>query len=199
MTEEKKRGNHQRMPVKVDPIRSKRHRYLIREHLKNRPRDRLLFTLGVNNGLRIIDLLALKVGDVRDLKPGQAIVITEQKTGKQNDLVMNARIRKDLDAYLKWADPDDDEPLFKSPKTGKALLSISAGRLVQQWCKAVGLKGRFGAHTLRKSWAFAMRTEFHTPWELVCKRLNHSSPLITMIYLGISREEIVELIAKNQV
>lgn len=194
----RKWGNSDRKPIRVEPIRSKRHRFLIREYLKDRPRDCLLFTLGINNGLRLKDILSLRVGQVRYLKPGEAVVIVESKTGKQNDLVMNSRIHRDLHAYLSTVDLLDDDFLFRSPKTGKALLSISAGRLVQDWCRAIGLKGNYGAHTLRKSWAYAQRTEFKTPWELVCKRLNHSSPAITQIYLGISREEIVELIANNE-
>ncbi len=38
--------------------------------LKDNPRDLLLFTMGINNGLRISDLLKLRVSDVRDVKPG---------------------------------------------------------------------------------------------------------------------------------
>jgi len=42
-------------------------------------RDLALFTLGCNNGLRMVDLLRLKVGQVRRMKPGDTILIKESK------------------------------------------------------------------------------------------------------------------------
>ena len=42
--------------------------------------------MGINNGLRVGDLLKLKVSDVERLKPGQTITIREGKTGKDNIL-----------------------------------------------------------------------------------------------------------------
>ena len=56
----------------------------IKRLLANKPRDFLLFTLGVNNGLRISDLLGLKVQDVKGLKVGETVKLREQKTGKAN-------------------------------------------------------------------------------------------------------------------
>ncbi len=47
----------------VQPIREKRQINAIKKALRGR--DLLLFTLGINSGLRISDILALKVGDVR--------------------------------------------------------------------------------------------------------------------------------------
>ena len=55
--------------ITVDPIRSDKNIKKVKRLLKDNTRDLLLFTIGINNGLRISDLLKLKVGDVRDLKP----------------------------------------------------------------------------------------------------------------------------------
>ncbi len=58
----------------------------IKQLLQNRPRDLLLFTMGINNGLRIGDILKLKAGQVQGLKPGDVLWIREQKTDKDNVL-----------------------------------------------------------------------------------------------------------------
>ena len=79
--------------ITVDPIRDTKSVKAIAKLLHNRPRDHLLFILGVNNGLRAGDLLKLKVKQIRYLKPGETLHIKEGKTGKDNILV--GRIRQD--------------------------------------------------------------------------------------------------------
>ncbi len=59
----------------VQPIREKRQINAIKKALRGR--DLLLFTLGINSGLRISDILALKVGDVRGK---DFVAITEVKS-----------------------------------------------------------------------------------------------------------------------
>lgn len=70
--------------ITVEPIRSFKDIRRVKRRLKNNPRDLLLFTIGINNGLRIGDLLKLTFGDVIDLRPGEILTIREQKTGKPN-------------------------------------------------------------------------------------------------------------------
>ena len=79
--------------IAVEPIRSVKAIKAIGQYLKDRPRDHLLFAMGVNNGQRTCDLLRLKVGQVRGLKPGDAVTIKESKTGKENTLAINKTVR----------------------------------------------------------------------------------------------------------
>ena len=72
--------------ITVDPIRSEKNIKKVKRLLKDNTRDLLLFTMGINNGLRISDLLKLKVGNVRDIEPGQTLKVKETKTGKMNIL-----------------------------------------------------------------------------------------------------------------
>ena len=74
------------------------------------------------------------------------------------------------------------------------MTSLFAGRLVAFWCKAIGLEGNYGCHTLRKTWAYHMRIKFRTDWSLITERLNHSSPAITRRYLGITEGEVIDLL-----
>lgn len=62
----------------VEPIRGKRKIELVKVILKkNDFRDYMLFLMGINSGLRISDILKLKVSDVRGK---QYIEVKEQKT-----------------------------------------------------------------------------------------------------------------------
>jgi integrase len=186
-------GNYRRIKTTVEPIRFSRQLGLIRQLLQDKPRDLLLFTLGVNSGLRMKDLLNLRVFQVKDVPSGGFIRIGESKTKKTNTLVINGASHKVLTAYLEKAGLADDDYLFKT-RYGKQLTSLFAGRLVARWCKKIGLEGNFGCHTLRKTWAYHMRIKFQTDWSLITERLNHSSPAITRRYLCITEGEIIDLL-----
>ena len=99
----------------VIPIRSRDKIETMKKILS--PRDRLMFTVGINSALRVSDLLALRVGDVRAengmLK--SEIILREKKTGKEKRFPINESVMKELKEYLQPEWPDD-RPLFKSRK-----------------------------------------------------------------------------------
>jgi integrase len=69
--------------IDIQPIRKKKDIEAIKKILSDKPRDFLLFVLGINNGLRASDLLTIKVGQVRYLKSGQVLKIREKKPKEQ--------------------------------------------------------------------------------------------------------------------
>ena len=177
--------------IAVEPIRDIKNIESIKKLLSNNTRDLLLFTMGINNGVRCGDLLKLKVGDVNHLKPNDTLKIIEQKTGKQNILMVNKTSHKILKQYLDEIKPDDDYYLFKSRKGDNNPLTVgSTNLLVKSWCRSINLKGNYGTHTLRKTFGYIQRTKYGIGWELLCKRFNHSSPSVTMRYLGIEDREV---------
>ena len=176
--------------ITVEPIRRLEDIKAIKKLLSDKPRDYLLFTMGINNGLRIGDLLKLKVKDVQGVKPGETVRVREQKTGKDNVLVVNKATYKALMQYLIEAEPSPEDYLFKSQK-GNHPLSVSyANRLIKSWCRQINLRGNFGTHTLRKTFGYIQRVHYGVGFELLCKRFNHASPAITMRYLGIEDKEV---------
>ncbi|GAB6909382.1 site-specific integrase [Desulfosarcina cetonica] len=176
--------------ITVAPIRRLKDIQAIKKMLESTPRDYLLFVLGINNGLRVGDLLTLTVGDLRHLKPGEEIAIIEGKTGKRNILMVNKATHKALRAYLAATDPDDADPLFPSRKTGRPITIQAVNALVKKWAHAINLKGNYGAHTLRKTFGYIQRVEFAVGFEVLSKRYNHASPAVTMRYLGITDKEV---------
>ena len=91
----------------VQPLRTKADIEKIKAALKERNiRDYALFTLGINTGLRVSDLLRLRVKDVvepteRDVRIKYRLEVTEKKTGKHNDLPINKAARGALREYLR--------------------------------------------------------------------------------------------------
>ena len=107
---------------------------------------------------------------------------------------MNKPVYDALKEYLEKRKPDDNDYLFKSRKGIKPITVQAANNKVKQWTSAINLKGNYGAHSLRKTWGYFQRTVYGVGFELICKRFNHSSPSITMRYLGIEDREVQDLL-----
>jgi integrase len=163
----------------VEPIREVVCIKRIEKMLAANPRDLLLFVLGINNGLRLKDLLN--------------VICAQLRNTSESDYF---EVRETIKKYFKvYPDRNGDDPVFFSQKTGRALTSAYGGDMIQRWCRDAGCKGkRFGAATLRKTWGYMARTQHGVAWSSITARYNHSSPSVTRAYLGFSRDEIVELL-----
>src|SRR5690625_3052191 len=74
-------------------------------------RDVLLFLIGINTGLRVSDIIKLKVEDVSK----DHFIIREGKTKKQREINVSM-LRKEIDDYIQGK--PKEEYLFKSQKGG---------------------------------------------------------------------------------
>ena len=183
----------------VEPIRNESDIKAIRKLLSDNARNHLLFVMGINNGLRVGDLLKLKIKDVKHMKPGDSINIKEGKTGKQNILVINKTVHKVLTQYLTENQHSDDEYLFKSKKGDHPLTVQAVNAYIKNWTSTINLRGNYGAHSLRKTWGYIQRTNYGVGFEVICKRFNHQSPAVTMRYLGITDKEVQNILTNNEI
>ena len=170
----------------VEPIRNKRDIEEIKIFLgkKRRKRDYLLFVMGINCGLRISDLLKLRVCDVKNK---EFLSITEQKTGKTRRLPIRSMLKGILERYI--SDKNDDQWLFQSQKGNKPISRIQAYRIVRKACTKAGLSDNFGTHTLRKTFGYHFY-QMTKDVALLQNVFNHSSPNITLRYIGINQDII---------
>ncbi len=180
----------------VEPIRDPRKIAAIKKILRDQdhPRNYLLFVMGLNTALRIGDLLSLRVGDVIDEqgKIMEFIHIREQKTGKAKRIKVNQAVQEALRFYFaKIPTTNLDTPLFPSMRSEAPLDRTQVWRLINEWCWAVDLtQGRYGAHTLRKTWGYMARRYHGIPIELIQAKLGHATPSVTRRYIGITDDEI---------
>ena len=181
--------------MKVEPFIELKDIKSIKKLLTDNLRDRLLFIMGVNSGLRVQDLLALRVSTVSSLKAGDRVTLREKKTGKENVLIINKEIYDALAEFLRVSKSKEEHFLFKSRK-GKnyPLTTFAITKFVKMLAKTLNIRGNFGAHSLRKTWCYHQRKTFGVSWEVIAKRLNHSNPAITRRYLGIQEEEVEEIL-----
>ena len=172
------------MKQTVEPIRSKQQIIQVEEYLaKKSKRNRLIFVLGTNSGLRVSDILNLNVSDVRNKTH---IEIKEQKTNKFKKFPINDKLKKLIQEFIK--DKEDDEPLFLSQKQ-KRLDRSQAYRMLNEACKAVGITVNIGTHSMRKSFGYHHYKQFKDV-AMLQMIFNHSNPKITLRYIGIEQDEI---------
>jgi integrase len=182
----------------VEPIRKKSDLEDIKRILKGRSlRDYALFVLGINSGLRISDLLSLKVEDVLDpgsrrLKIADRIRMREKKTGKVKDFPLNTPARSALSEYLNTRRPDKGDPLFPSRKGKGPLTTRQAHRILSDAAKEVGIHERIGTHTMRKTFCYHAYKK-GVDISRLQKLLNHSSQTETLRYMGILRDDLDQI------
>ncbi len=181
-----KKGSH----ITVEPIRNLKDIELIKQYLKDSPRNLCLFVLGINTNLRAVDLLKIKVNDVRHLQPGDEISLKEKKTGKKRRINLNSACVDSIQVLLASRTYSGEDYLFYSKRKGKVLTVSSFSQLVKKWCRAVNLKGNYASHSLRKTWGYHQRVTFNVgiPQLMLC--FNHSNQRQTLDYLCIQPEEI---------
>jgi integrase len=192
------RTNHPKKgsTIAADPIRNLDDIEAIKQLLYSKPRDYLLFVMGINNGLRVGDMLKLKAGLFRNVREGDKIPLREEKTGKHQEVVINKPIKEALERYFAHCKPDDEQFLFKSQR-GEGPICISAVNLrIKNWCRAINLDGNYGSHTLRKTFGYILRQKYGVSWEILSMRLNHDSPSVTRRYLGIEDDEVNDVLMK---
>jgi site-specific recombinase XerD len=122
--------------------------------------------------------------------------LNEKKTKKQRLIYINDEVKIALEYYFKKTGIYDLERyLFISDKTkiNKPISRIRAWQLIQIWCREVGIKGRIGTHTIRKTAGYQMRMA-GVAIELIQEVLGHQSISMTKRYLGITDDEITKVL-----
>ncbi|MED3761343.1 tyrosine-type recombinase/integrase [Peribacillus frigoritolerans] len=142
-------------------------------------RDYILFLLGINTGLRVTDLLSLKI---KDIEGKMEVIIKEGKTKKPRMIQLNT-ISNELAAYIATI---DGEWLFPSRKGDKPISKIQAYRQLNKAADMVDIEG-VGTHTMRKTFGYwhYKRSKNLAELQMI---LNHSHPVITLKYIGVADE-----------
>ena len=171
----------------VEPIRDKKKIKLVKTILKqNSMRNYLLFWVGINSGLRISDILKLKVSDVMNKR---YIELKEQKTGKYKKIPITDSFNEPLKEYIIGKNPQDY--LFLSQRGKKAITRVQAYRIISEACLLAGITTKIGTHTMRKTFGYHFYQE-KKDVALLQNILNHSSPEVTLRYIGINQDIIDE-------
>jgi len=153
-----------------------------------RPNERVATALVVegNLGLRISDILRLRLSDIVNDGGRYRLAITEQKTGKERVFTVPLVIQQYLENYCLRNGIGRNERIF--PLTERAVQKQLA--IV---CDYLGFEG-ISTHSFRKWYATEIYKDSGYDIALVQRLLQHSSASVTQRYIGIEPQRIEQAI-----
>lgn len=165
-------------------------------------KNHLLILYGLLTGLRISDIITAKVSDrigIRSLK--------EQKTGKRKVIKLDDELVTAITVFAYRNGLDDDDYIFFSDRNPQEHIKRNrAYQIFKDAGEAVSTKEneiQLSGHTLRKTYGyFNYKTYEKTNGQAgaslpeLMKLFNHSSPEITLRYIGIEQDNLDNITSK---
>jgi len=171
----------------------------VSKHFRNQ-RDRALYFLGLGTGLRISELLSLRVRNIID-KSGkiQDMVYVPRSSMKGKiegrSIPLSKRVAQHLLLWIveleKKTGYNRNTFIFQSRKGANCPISRKqASRILCAAFEAAGLKGKLSTHSLRKTFAAKIHQLLGNDYFKTSKALGHKDPSSTVYYLRFQEEEI---------
>lgn len=164
-------------------------------------RNKMLFLIGINLGIRISDLISLRWNfflkydmtfkDYYKIQPKKT-----RKSGKFVTLYFNEAVQKAIADYVEQYPIEDmDGWVFKSREGDGAITEKSVWRIIVDTAKKAGIEYNVGTHSLRKTfgyWVYHRAEDKSNALIILQSIFSHSSPAMTSKYIGLTNEEIGE-------
>ena len=143
-----------------------------------------LWNFGLQVALRISDLLTITTAEALTGR----IVLKDGKTSKTRSIDLNTKAMEIV--HARRAAYPHHTYLFEVESNRASSKPVSRVAVAVAF-KAVGdeLRIRLGTHSMRKTRGWLMHDSGRSI-EFICKVLNHSSPAVTMAYIGLTQCEI---------
>lgn len=148
-------------------------------------------------GIRIGDVLNLRLTDIVKDGKGRRLDITEEKTGKERTFVVPKEVYAMLYDFMADNNRKKSDLLFATGKDGNRKVTE---RAVQKALKTVadylGIEN-VSTHSFRKTFARNIYEDNGCNIELVRQALQHSSVVVTQRYIGVSSKQMSEALTNN--
>lgn len=177
----------------TEPIRDKKQFRKLAEYFlqKGEIRNYTMVIMDAYTLLRISDLLRLKWSDVYDEGRQEfrtRIHVTEKKTGKGREIPLHPHV---LGALRQCYLHRKGEYIFASNrKEAKAISRVQAWRIIHAAAVALGICGKIGCHSLRKTWGYHAWNSGKVSPVVIMEIYNHSDYEVTRRYLGVAQDDL---------
>ncbi len=179
----------------VDPIYSPSDVHKLKKLLKEKDEKYyIMFITGIYLGLRINEILKMRIGDVKNKT---RTVFRQSKTGKECPVAYNRELLAAFRVYCEGK--DEHEALVPNPYNAyKPITRTQAWRVLRSAAKAAGLTENVGTHTLRKTCGYHYYKQTKDLSTLMIW-FNHRDPMDTLRYIGESKERVTQAMVKFKI
>lgn len=163
---------------------------------RNGFRDRVALSLSILAGMRIGEIAALKISDVRGIDGSAVSVINlskhQTKGNRSRRVFVSDELRKLLTSYLETISAlDGSKALFRSSRTGGHFSNVSLSLRFKAIYLAAGIRtsshsGRRTFATQKNALGIGMRTIQHL--------LGHANIATTALYCDVSDEQLANAV-----
>ena len=136
----------------------------------------LICRIGLSTGLRISDILRLKIGHVKIEKP----TIKEMKTGKSKRIYIPRKLRQELIEY--HARNSHNEYIFYSESKSGHISRQAVWKAFKRASESLKLKDNIAPHSTRKSYACKLLKKGKN-YTYIKDKLNHNNVTDTLLYV----------------
>lgn len=196
---------------KADPFRTYEEYKSAYDYFLNKKNYRamMILVLGVNFGFRVSDLVRIQFKDVMKWSNGKLIFrdrlsgLYEMKTGKFNSAIITSSVKDAITVYIKSINYTHsiDDYLFPRDNSGRKSKDNNpyvSENTVYKWLKQMsndlGFETHISCHTLRQTMTYVALTNARMTGDTnmiytLQSMLNHSTPMQTLHYAGITQDK----------
>jgi integrase/recombinase XerD len=148
------------------------------------PRHYALFTILLQCGLRVTELVSLAIDDI-DLTAG-VLTVRDGKGMVAREIELEKKAIKALKTWLANRPASHSPALFLN-RYGEPLSRFGVHKLIQKYCLDAGIDKRVSAHIFRHTFASVKAERGVSPYQLQ-RWLGHKDIKTTQIYVHMSKE-----------
>jgi integrase len=168
-------------------------------------RNKLLFLIGMNVGIRASDLRTLKWSFFFDKRNGELefknfYVLQPMKQRKQKKFVklfFNQAVKTSINQYVaEYPIGNLNDYLFPSRKGDDPIEVKTLWKIIKEAAIEAGIKQNIGSHSLRKTfgfWCWHQAEDKNKALVILQQIFNHSSTQVTSKYIGILDDEMEDM------
>jgi site-specific recombinase XerD len=153
-------------------------------------RNWFMVELGLFTGLRVCEMVNLKITDVRIQEEQSFLMVQAGKGNKPRTVYFSEAFKKECLFYLRWKEKRIPGPYLFANREGKQLSKRTLQKSFKKCFEMVGLESHYSIHSLRHTYGSHLYKASGHNLRLVQEQLGHSSIRTTQIYASLMDEEV---------
>ena len=164
-------------------------------------RNWFIIEVGLETGLRVMEIAALRCGDLLMQQDSPEVIVRCGKGGKRRVVKVSRAFQARCNWFLKAKETTGqstapDAPVFVARQTGHPLCKRQIQNVFQRIASDAKLSKHVGCHSLRHSYASFLYKASGRNLRLVQKQLGHSRITTTQVYADVFAEDAVAAVER---